>query len=140
MPIPFSETRSIPDDELIVRATKSGGAGGQHVNTSSTRIEVLWSPGASRVLTDEEKTRVLTRLATRLDGAGFVRIVATETRSQLQNRERAERRLGDLVRQALVVPRKRRATKPSRASKEARLDEKRAASRRKAERRRKDWD
>ena len=130
----------IPDDELVFKATRSGGAGGQHVNTSSTRIEVSWCPGESRALSDAQRTRVATALATRLDSEGWLRIVSSETRSQVQNRERAVARLHDLVRKALVVPRVRRATKPTRASKQARLDQKKALGRRKADRRKRDWE
>ncbi|MBL8958427.1 MAG: aminoacyl-tRNA hydrolase [Gemmatimonadetes bacterium] len=131
---------SIPDDELVFKATRSGGAGGQHVNTSSTRIEVSWCPGQSRVLSEAQRQRVATALATRLDSEGWLRIVSSETRSQVQNRERAVARLHELMRRALVVPKARRATKPSRAAKQARLDDKRASAKRKAERRRRDWD
>lgn len=130
----------IPETELVVRATRSGGAGGQHVNTSSTRVEVSWRPASSAALSTAQKERVVSRLASRLDSEGWIRIVSSETRSQVQNRERAVARLHEVVRKALVVPKVRRATRPTRASKEARLDEKKAASRRKAERRRRDWD
>ena len=114
----------IPRSELSVRASRAGGPGGQHVNTSSTRIELLWTPAASRALDDAQRARVVERLATRLDGAGGLRIVSAETRSQAQNRERAEGRLVDIVRAALVVPKVRRPTKPSKASKERRITEK----------------
>jgi ribosome-associated protein len=133
-----NETVVIPRDELTARASRSGGAGGQHVNTSSTRMEVLWSVRTSRVLTDEQRARLEEKLASRLDGEGNLRVVASDTRSQLQNRERAETRLAELVRSALVVPRKRRPTKPSRAAKQARLDAKRRMSEKKRERRWKD--
>jgi ribosome-associated protein len=126
---------SIPDDELTVRASRAGGAGGQHVNTSSTRIELVWNPAASRVLTPEQRDRLLAKLATRLDSAGDIRVVASDRRSQRQNREAAESRLAALVRQALIVPKARRKTKPSRAAKEARLADKRRGSERKARRR-----
>ena len=111
----------IPRAELGVRASRAGGPGGQHVNTSSTRIELLWTPATSLALDDAQRARVVERLATRLDGAGGLRIVSAETRSQAQNRERAEARLVALVRAALVVPKVRRPTKPSRASKERRI-------------------
>ena len=127
---------TIPRGELTFRATKSGGPGGQHVNTSSTRVELLWSPAASAVLSDELRARLVEKLASRLDGEGILRIVASENRSQLRNRQAAAERLGDLVRSALVVQKKRRATKPSRGAKEARLGEKRIRSEKKARRRR----
>ena len=127
---------SIPRSELLFRATRSGGPGGQHVNTSSTRIELLWSPVASRAFDGAVRARVLEKLATRLDGDGYVRVVASANRSQLRNREDAERRLAELVRKALIVPKVRRKTKPSKASKARRLEEKRRKSEKKAQRRR----
>lgn len=133
-------TRAIPEDELEVRASRAGGAGGQHVNTSSTRVEVAWVPGSSRVLSDGERARVAAKLASRLDTAGVLRVVASDTRSQRQNRELAEGRLAALVRQALIVPKVRRKTKPSRGAKQARLDDKKKESNKKAQRRSRDWD
>ena len=130
-----NESVVIPRDELVVRATRSGGAGGQHVNTSSTRIEIVWNVQASRALTDEQRERVVQKLSSRLDGDRNVRVVASDRRSQRQNRESAEARLAELVRQALVVPKKRRPTKPSRAAKQARLESKRKLSEKKRERR-----
>lgn len=125
----------IPRDELVTRASRAGGAGGQHVNTSSTRIELMWSIGTTRALTDEQRERVTAKLSSRLDSEGNVRIVASDRRSQRQNRESAELRLAELVRAALIVPKKRRATKPSRAAKQARLDSKKKLSNKKRERR-----
>ena len=132
----LSETVLIPRSELSYRASRAGGAGGQHVNTSSTRIELLWSPGTSAALTASERELVVKRLATRLDAAGFIRLVSSETRSQLQNRERAKDRLAELVRAALVPRKVRRATKPSRAAREKRITEKKQQSQKKSERRR----
>ena len=114
----------IPRTELDVRATRSGGPGGQHVNTSSTRIELRWQPAASVALTEVQRERLLTNLATKLDGDGWLRITASEHRSQLQNREAAEARLVALVKGALVVPKVRRATKPTYTSKVKRLESK----------------
>lgn len=131
---------TIPRGELVLRATRSGGPGGQHVNTSSTRIELTWSVAESPALTEEQRARLLTRLASRLDGEGRLRIVAQEERSQLQNREAAIRRFRDVVRRALVVPRTRKPTRPTAASKERRLQAKRERSDRKRERQRRDDD
>lgn len=127
-------SRTIPREELTVRASRSGGAGGQHVNTSSTRIEVTWNPGASGILSDEEKARLASKLGTKLDRDGELRVVASDTRSQTRNRELAEERLAELVREALRVPRVRKATKPSRAAKQARIDQKKRQSERKKRR------
>lgn len=128
----------IPRGELQYRATRAGGAGGQHVNTSSTRIELLWNLPRSTAVDDAQRERLRTKLATRLDAEGQVRVVSSARRSQQQNREAAEERLVDLVRQGLAVPKKRRPTKPSRAAKQARLDDKRRVSEKKRNRRG-DW-
>jgi ribosome-associated protein len=124
----------LPLSELEYRATRSGGPGGQHVNTSATRIEVWWDIGASPTLTAEQRERLLGRLATRLDGEGRLRIVASESRSQLRNREAATERLRELVTAALVVPKPRKRTKPRRAATAARLEAKRRRSATKRER------
>jgi ribosome-associated protein len=101
---------------------------------TSSRVEVRWRPATSRALTTDEKERVVRRLASRLDGEGRIRVTASDTRSQLQNRALAEKRLAALVAKALVVPKKRVATKPSRAAKERRIQEKKRRGERKRER------
>jgi ribosome-associated protein len=128
-------TVAIPRAELAVRATRAGGPGGQHVNTSSTRVEVTWNVRSSAALSDAQRARLLQVLGSRLDGEGSMRVVASDTRSQRQNRELAEQRLAEVVRRALVVPRKRKATKPTRASVERRLEGKKRSGARKRERR-----
>jgi ribosome-associated protein len=126
----------LPLSELDYRASRSGGPGGQHVNTSSTRIELWWDIGASPTVTNEQRARLLTRLASRLDGEGRLRIVASESRSQLRNREAATERLREIVAAALAVAKPRKRTKPSRAAKAARLESKRRRSATKRDRRR----
>ena len=126
---------AIPRSELHHRASRAGGPGGQHVNTSSTRIEVLWDLTGSRAVTDEERDRIRVKLAARLDADGMVRVVASDRRSQQQNRQAAEERLASLIKHALHVPKKRRATKPTRAAKERRLTDKKKRSERKRDRR-----
>jgi ribosome-associated protein len=128
-------TVSIPRAELQYRATRAGGAGGQHVNTSSTRIELLWNLATSQALDEDARSRVSAKLASRLDGEGNLRVVSSARRSQAQNREAADARLAELVRGALAVPRRRKPTKPTRAAKEARLGEKRKRSETKRQRR-----
>ncbi|HEY7877005.1 MAG TPA: alternative ribosome rescue aminoacyl-tRNA hydrolase ArfB [Gemmatimonadaceae bacterium] len=125
----------IPRDELVVRATRAGGPGGQHVNTSSTRIELLWNPTTSRALDDAERARVEQKLVARRDAEGFVRIVASEHRSQRRNRTEAEARLAEVVRRALVVPKRRVRTRVPRRAVEQRLAEKKAHGDRKRSRR-----
>jgi ribosome-associated protein len=126
----------IPRTELDVRATRSGGPGGQHVNTSSTKIELRWQPAASVALSEVQRERLLTNLAGKLDGDGWLRLTASEHRSQLQNREAAEARLVAMIKGALVVPKVRRATKPTYTSKVKRLETKSQRSAVKANRRR----
>lgn len=116
---------AIPQAEIEVRASRAGGPGGQHVNTSSSRIEAVWSVTSSRALTEAQRALLLKRLASRLDSSGCLRVVCQEHRSQLRNKEAALTRLGEVVRRALVVPRTRKATRPTRASKERRLTQKR---------------
>ena len=117
----IAEGVAIPRSELEYRATRAGGAGGQHVNTSSTRIELRWNVERTTALDDERRARVSARLATRIDGEGWLRVVASARRSQQQNREAAEARLVELVRGALTVQKRRRPTRPTRASREERI-------------------
>ena len=126
---------SIPRTELSYRASRAGGPGGQHVNTSSTRIELLWDLPNSRAVTEDERERIRAKLAQRLDSDGQVRVVASDRRSQQQNREAADTRLASLVRHALHVPKTRRPTKPTKAAKERRLSDKKRRSEKKQNRR-----
>jgi ribosome-associated protein len=116
---------SIPLGELDYRATRSGGPGGQHVNTSSTRIELWWDVAGSPSLSEDQRTRLLQRLASRLDTSGRLRLVSSGSRSQLRNREDVTERFRSTIAAALVIPKKRKPTKPSRAAKAARLEAKR---------------
>lgn len=133
-----NERLVIPDDELVVRATRSGGPGGQHVNTSSTRIEIVWNVIRSPVLDIAQRTRIARVLASRLDAHGQLRVVASDTRSQLRNREIAATRLAELVRRALIVPKIRKKTRPPRGAVEKRLAAKKRRSAKKRERRERD--
>jgi ribosome-associated protein len=125
----------VPLGELEYRATRSGGPGGQHVNTSSTRVEVSWDVAGSPALTAEQRARLLMRLATRLDGAGRLRLVSSTSRSQLRNREEVTERLRRVLADGLLVPKTRKRTKPTRAAKAARLESKRRRSATKRDRR-----
>lgn len=130
-----NESLSIPRNELDVRVSRSSGAGGQHVNKTSSRVEIFWNVLTSRALSEEQRARLQEKLAPRLTTDGSIRVVASDMRSQSRNRDLAEERLAELVRRALVVPRKRKATKPTRAAKEARLESKKRHSHKKRERR-----
>jgi ribosome-associated protein len=124
--LPIDATLVIPGDELLVRASRSGGPGGQHVNTTSSRIELRWDISASRALDEDRRALLLARLASRLTTDGVLVLHASEHRSQLRNREAALGRLRTLVTEALTVAEQRRPTRPSRAARRRRLDAKRS--------------
>lgn len=126
----------IPPSELEIRATRSSGAGGQHVNKTSSRIEITWNIRDSNVLSDEQRTILNGRLASRISADGAIRVVASEFRSQRQNRERAEARLADLITRALTPRKKRKPTRRPRKADEARLASKKLHSKKKLERKR----
>ncbi|MDX2056376.1 MAG: alternative ribosome rescue aminoacyl-tRNA hydrolase ArfB [Gemmatimonadales bacterium] len=126
----------IPAHEIHFQASRAGGPGGQHVNTSSTRVELRWHVPTTAALRPDERIRVLERLANRIDGEGWLRVVAADSRSQTQNRDRALERLIAMVEQARIVPKVRRATKVPRAQKQERLDTKKRRGGIKQQRRR----
>lgn len=130
----------IPDVELVERFSRSSGHGGQGVNTTDSRVELRWDVATSSALTEDQRARLLHRLAPRLV-EGAVSIVASERRSQLQNRQAARERLSALLTDAFAPPPPaRRATRPSRASQQRRLDSKKRHGDLKAGRRRTTWD
>ena len=130
-----SSALAIPRSELLFRASRAGGPGGQHVNTSSTRVEVVWNVEQSPALSEGQRETLRAKLRARLDAAGNVRVVASDSRSQRQNRERAEERLAALLRDALTPRKARRPTKRPRRANEARLSDKKKRSDRKRDRR-----
>lgn len=123
------ERLTLPGWELVEAFTPSGGPGGQHANKASTRVELRFDVASSSVLDPVQKRRVIGRLGP------AVRVVADDERSQARNRDLARERLAAALREALVPPRPRVRTRPSRGSKERRLDGKRQQSERKASRR-----
>jgi len=114
-------TRSVelPLSEIELRTSRSSGPGGQHAQTSETRVEAVFDVEASTALTDAQKRRVVAK------AGAVLRAVAQDERSQLRNRELAIERLVEALREALRVPRRRVPTRPTAASKERRLEEKR---------------
>ncbi|NIK54491.1 alternative ribosome rescue aminoacyl-tRNA hydrolase ArfB [Kribbella shirazensis] len=114
----------IPEAELAWRFSRSSGPGGQSVNTTDSRVELSFDVAGTSALSDVLKTRALERLQSRLVD-GVVTIAASEYKSQWRNREAARERLAELLREAIAPPpRKRRPTKPSKASVRRRLDDK----------------
>ncbi|MFT4034283.1 MAG: alternative ribosome rescue aminoacyl-tRNA hydrolase ArfB [Patulibacter sp.] len=120
----------LPLDELVIRASRSSGPGGQHANVTASRIEVVFDVAASTALSDAQRDLLLRRLGP------TVTAVAQDARSQRRNRELALERLAERLRQALHVDPPRHATRPTRGSVERRLGAKRRASATKANRRR----
>ena len=117
---------AVEDGELELSASRSGGPGGQHVNTSSTKVELRWDLEASSSLSGEQKARVRAALASRLTRCGVLVLQASEHRSQARNRDAAVGRFVNLLRDALAPPPpRRRRTGPSRAAKRRRLESKR---------------
>lgn len=128
----------IPEHELWYTASRSGGPGGQHVNTTNSKITLHWSPAASGVLDPHQKERILRRLGNRINQDGVLMIDASEHRSQHRNKEIAQERLAQLLRHALRPRKTRKRTRPTRGSIERRLKAKRITSERKKARSRVD--
>ena len=121
MDLEVSPALTIPASELGWRFSRSSGPGGQHVNTSDSRVELSWNIAASTALSEEQRLRLTTRLGRRLV-AGVVTVTASERRSQLRNREIALAKLAGLVAEGLAPEAaSRRPTKPTRGSKQRRL-------------------
>jgi ribosome-associated protein len=123
-PLRVTARVAIPASELVERFSRSGGPGGQHVNTSDTRVELSYDVARSAALSETLRARALERLAGRLVD-GVLTVTASDRRSQRQNRDLARERLAEVLRTAVAAPpRKRRPTKPSRGAVEARIGEK----------------
>lgn len=123
---------TIPARELVERFSRSPGPGGQSVNTSDSRVELLFAPGSSTAFGEAQRTRLLRNLAGSLTH-DHVSVVASEHRSQFRNRVAARERLAALLREALAPPPPpRRPTKPSRSSQRRRVESKRQLGRTKA--------
>jgi ribosome-associated protein len=125
----INERLSLPLSEIELRASRSSGPGGQHANVTASRVEAVFDVEASAALDDSQRARLLERLGP------LVTAVAQDARGQARNRELALRRLAQKIAAGLRVQRKRRPTRPTRASKQRRLEQKRLTGQRKRSRR-----
>jgi ribosome-associated protein len=128
-------TLTIPSSELDFTAIRAQGKGGQNVNKVASAVQLRFDAARSRALPEHCRARLLALRDQRIAADGVVVIKAQQFRSQEQNKADALERLADLVRRALVVPKPRRATKPTRSSQNRRLDSKAKHARLKRERR-----
>ena len=124
----IDETVSIPYSELTFRYSRSSGPGGQHVQRSESRVELLWDVANSPSLTEEQRRRTLERLGNRLDQEGGLHLTSQATRSQHENKQEVTKRLQRLLAAALRPRARRKRTKPSAAARRRRLEAKRRRS------------
>jgi ribosome-associated protein len=128
-PMPVNAEVTVPLSEIVIRASRSSGPGGQHANVTASRVEAVFEIAESAALTDEQKRRLAARHGER------VTAVAQDARSQARNRELALERLREKLAAGLAIPRKRRPTRPTRTATEHRLEQKRRNAQRKRGRR-----
>jgi ribosome-associated protein len=140
VPLPISRTLEIPDHELTLAFVRSSGPGGQNVNKVATAVQLRFDIDASTALRPEVKARLRGLSGRRLTADGALLIIARNHRTQEQNRREAHRRLAELVRRALVAPKPRKATAPTRAARERRLEGKARRQRSKRLRARVSWE
>jgi ribosome-associated protein len=125
--------------EFDFNASRSGGAGGQHVNKVSSKIELRFHVDNSTLLTPEEKEILKQKLANKINNDGYLQIVSQTERSQLLNKQLAVTKFYQLLDKALTPVKRRKATKPTKASIQARLQEKKALSSKKTDRNKRDF-
>lgn len=127
-PIIVTDTVRIPGDAIRFKAVRAGGAGGQNVNKVSSKVELRIDPAGIEGLPEDALARLRTAQRNRLDAEGLWIVVSDRTRDQLKNLEDARRKAAEGVQSALIRPKSRRATRPTRSSQERRLEAKKRAS------------
>ncbi len=131
---------SIPENELTFTASRSGGPGGQNVNKVSSKVTLAFDVAHSTALSDEQKRKLLGRLATRINKDGVLQVVSQRTRSQELNRADAVQRFSDLLRRALTPKKPRIKTRVNAAARERRIEEKKKRTMVKQTRSKRGWD
>lgn len=110
--------------ELFYKTSRSSGAGGQNVNKVETAVTVMWKGGESQFFSDFQKARIYDKLINRINAEGVLQLTVSETRTQFQNKKLATEKIMELVNAALIIPKKRLKTKPSKSKIQKRLNDK----------------
>jgi ribosome-associated protein len=135
--IRINSSLSIPEDEVVITASRSSGPGGQNVNKVSTKVTLRFGLAGTACMNDAQKERLMKKLKNIINREGFIIIHEETHRSQAANRKRVIEKFAEMLARALVVPKKRVPTRVSRSQKRKRLDDKKIQARKKSDRRRK---